>query len=72
MEESDLLGQLLTTEVGRGDGGNGSLDVLENGGGLQTSESEHLKGFDEWTNVGGGRWQKMSHDPTPGHWETSG
>ena len=58
MEDSGLQEQLRTTEAGRGDEGNGSLDWLDNGGGLQTSEGKHQKGFDEWTNVGGRYWQK--------------
>ena len=70
VEDSGLQGQLRTTEVGRGDKRNGNLDVLDKGGGLQTSEGKHQKGFDERTKVGDGRWQRMALDPTSGHWET--
>ena len=52
-------------------GGNESFDDLDNGRGLQTPKGKHQKGFDEWTNVGGRRRQRMSLDPTPGHRETS-
>ena len=40
MEDSGLHGQLRTKEAGRGDVGNGSLDELDNGGRLQTSEGK--------------------------------
>ena len=58
MEDGGLEGLLRTTEAGQGDEGNGSLDVLDNGGGLQKSESKHQKAFDERKDLGGGHWQK--------------
>ena len=50
----------------------GGLDESGNGRRLQTSEGEHEKWSDEWTNLGGGRWQRMDLERAPGYWETSG
>ena len=67
MEDSGLQGQLRTKEAGRGGERDGGLDESGNGRSLQTSEGEHEKEFDEWTNVGSGCWQRMDLEQAPGY-----
>ena len=55
MEDSSLQGQLRTKEANRGDERDGSLDKLNNGGRLPTSEGKHQKAIDEWTIMGAGK-----------------
>ena len=67
VEVSGLRGQLRTTEVGRGDEGNESLDVLDNGGRLETSEGKNQKGFDDgqtWKVDVGKEWLSTQHQAT--------
>ena len=67
MEDNGLQGQLRTKEAGRGDEGNGRLDELDNGGGLQTSEGKHQRGSTSgqtWEVDVGNEWLSTEHQAT--------